>query len=155
DDFEPLYNIAKESFVEEIETEDLGLCPKCSSPLIKKNGKYGPFIACSNFPKCKYIVPSERPPLVIPENAPLCPQCHKGHIIVKKGPRNTFKACSNYPECKYIVPSNKAKLVIPENAPLCPTCKTGHLIKRTVKGSSFMACSNFPKCKHKEKIKEV
>ncbi len=74
------------------------VCDKCSSPMKVKVGKYGPFLACSAFPKCKNIKniddDEESGPAVT------CPVCHDGQIVKKFSKRGVFYACNNYPKCK-------------------------------------------------------
>ena len=71
-------------------------CPECGHPLVIRNGRYGEFVACSNFPKCRYIKPSERVKKVITK----CLNCD-GQIIEKLTRRGKlFYGCDNYPECK-------------------------------------------------------
>jgi DNA topoisomerase-1 len=76
-------------------------CPKCGGPLVLKNGKYGKFWACKDYPKCKGIVP-----LLLVEK---CPEC--GHPLVERRSKwgKKFTGCSNYPECKYIKKEYKKK----------------------------------------------
>jgi len=74
--------------------EELGLCPDCGMPLVKRNGKYGEFLACSGYPKCKYIKSLD---LVGTD----CPTCGVGKLIKRTGAFGQFYACSNYPACKY------------------------------------------------------
>lgn len=71
-------------------------CPQCGSPLVIRKGKYGEFVACSNYPKCKYIKTSERQITEVCD----CPKCD-GKIIEKKSKRGKiFYGCNNYPKCK-------------------------------------------------------
>lgn len=71
-------------------------CDKCGSEMKIKNGKYGPFLACSGYPKCKNIknISTSGAPAVT------CPVCEKGEIVKKISKRGVFYACSNYPQCK-------------------------------------------------------
>ncbi|KQC08273.1 MAG: DNA topoisomerase I [Candidatus Cloacimonas sp. SDB] len=70
-------------------------CPKCNHNLIVKSGRYGKFLACSNYPKCKFTKP-----LTLGIK---CPECNTGEIVEKKNKKGkTFYSCSNYPECKFI-----------------------------------------------------
>ena len=86
--------------MEKKKAEEVGeLCPNCSSPLVKRHGKYGDFIACSNYPTCKYIKKEEKE---VVEKKPLlvCPNCG-GNIIEKTTRRGkTFYGCDNFPKCK-------------------------------------------------------
>src|SRR3989339_524278 len=69
-------------------------CPNCDSPLVAKISKYGPFMACSNYPKCKFILNTNG--TGIP-----CPQCQEGEITRKRSRRGIFYACNQYPKCKF------------------------------------------------------
>ena len=72
-------------------------CPECGNPLVKRKGKYGEFVACSNFPECKYIKPTEKEIKEICK----CPNCDEGMIIEKRSKRGkVFYGCNNYPDCK-------------------------------------------------------
>ena len=96
-EFEPM---VKEAFdnMEKKEAEKVGeSCPECGSDLVIKSGKYGKFIACSNYPKCKYIKKEEKQVVEIG----ICPECG-GKVIEKKTRRGKiFYGCNNYPKCKY------------------------------------------------------
>lgn len=120
-------------------------CPLCGSELVKKNSRYGEFVGCSAFPKCRYIKKDE------PENTEDLGVCEKcGKPMVKKMSRNgAFLACSGYPECKNAKPLNlsakestpKAIIDIP-----CPLCG-GEIIQRMGRFGVFYSCANYPKCK--------
>lgn len=79
------------------EAEETGeMCPNCSNPLVIRKGKYGEFVACSNFPECKYIKQNPKEELVICD----CPNCD-GSIVQKRSKRGkVFYGCNNYPKCK-------------------------------------------------------
>ncbi|PUD22081.1 type I DNA topoisomerase [Helicobacter pylori] len=118
-------------------------CPKCGGELVKKNSRYGEFIACNNYPKCKYVKQTEN--ASDGTNQELCEKC--GGEMVQKFSRNgAFLACSNYPECK-----NTKSLKNTPNANeiiegvKCPECGGDIALKRSRKGS-FYGCNNYPKC---------
>ncbi len=118
-------------------------CPKCGGELVKKNSRYGEFIACNNYPKCKYIKQTEN--ASDGTNQELCEKC--GGEMVQKFSRNgAFLACNNYPECK-----NTKSLKNTPNAKetiegvKCPECGGDIALKRSRKGS-FYGCNNYPKC---------
>ena len=77
------------------EVEDLGTCPKCGKPLVRRSSKYGSFIACSGYPECKYILPPTQ------KEGKECPMCHKGKLVLRNSKFGKFYACSCYPKCKY------------------------------------------------------
>ncbi|GAA7728993.1 type I DNA topoisomerase [Helicobacter pylori] len=119
-------------------------CPKCGGELVKKNSRYGEFIACNNYPKCKYVKQTENANDGAKQE--LCEKC--GGEMVQKFSRNgAFLACNNYPECK------NTKLL--KNTPnaneiiegvKCPECGGDIALKRSRKGS-FYGCNNYPKCR--------
>ena len=94
--FEPLVEDAFKN-MEKKEAEQTGeSCPNCGSPLVIRNGKFGEFIACSNYPECKFIKKEESPIVEICN----CPNCD-GKIIEKKTKKGKiFYGCNNYPKCK-------------------------------------------------------
>ncbi len=119
-------------------------CPKCGGELVKKNSRYGEFIACNNYPKCKYVKQTEN--ANDGANQELCEKC--GGEMVQKFSRNgAFLACNNYPECK-----NTKSLKNTPNANeiiegvKCPECGGDIALKRSKK-SSFYGCNNYPKCR--------
>ena len=110
-EFEPLVEHAFKS-MEKKEAEQVGEdCPMCGNPLVKRRGKYGEFVACSNYPTCKYIKKEEKQVVKILD----CPNCD-GSIVEKKTKRGKiFYGCSNYPTCKFATwdkPINE----------FCPSC---------------------------------
>ncbi|WP_100958763.1 type I DNA topoisomerase [Helicobacter pylori] len=118
-------------------------CPKCGGELVKKNSRYGEFIACNNYPKCKYVKQTENANDGAKQE--LCEKC--GGEMVQKFSRNgAFLACNNYPECK-----NTKSLKNTPNANeiiegvKCPECGGDIALKRSKKGS-FYGCNNYPKC---------
>ncbi len=119
-------------------------CPKCGGELVKKNSRYGEFIACNNYPKCKYVKQTENTNDGAKQE--LCEKC--GGEMVQKFSRNgAFLACNNYPECK-----NTKSLKNTPNANeiiegvKCPECGGDIALKRSRKGS-FYGCNNYPKCR--------
>ena len=95
-EFEPA---VKEAFdkLPKKEAEETGeMCPECGHPLVIRKGKYGEFVACSNFPACKYIKQEPKEETIICD----CPNCD-GKITEKKTRRGKiFYGCNNYPKCK-------------------------------------------------------
>ncbi|UOR27747.1 type I DNA topoisomerase [Helicobacter pylori] len=119
-------------------------CPKCGGELVKKNGRYGEFIACNNYPKCKYVKQTENTNDGAKQES--CEKC--GGEMVQKFSRNgAFLACNNYPECK-----NTKSLKNTPNANeiiegvKCPECGGDIALKKSKKGS-FYGCNNYPKCR--------
>ena len=72
-------------------------CPECSSPLVFKLGKFGKFIACSNFPDCRYTNTIQKKVGVV------CPKCKKHEILEKKSKKGKlFYGCEGFPECDFV-----------------------------------------------------
>ena len=111
-------------------------CPTCGKNLRQVIGKFGPFIACSGYPECKYI---HR------EIAKFkCPEDKKGEIVKRRWRGGTMWGCSNYPKCKFAIFGD-----IEEKK--CPKCKAPYLLKKFEKdGSTTLACNN-KKCDYKKK----
>ena len=80
---------------------DYGTCPNCGADLVKKSGRYGDFLSCSNFPKCKFSMDFKEENIGINlDNITDCPNC--GAPLVKKHGRNgDFLSCSNFPKCRF------------------------------------------------------
>ncbi len=99
--FEPTLDKAKSDMptvvIEKPEPQPTGEeCPECGHELVLRQGRYGPFVGCSNFPKCRYIKKEE------PEKTgEKCPECGQD-LVIRKGRRGPFVGCSGYPQCRYI-----------------------------------------------------
>jgi DNA topoisomerase-1 len=95
------------------------MCPKCGTgKLVEREGKYGKFIACNNYPKCRYIKKDEAAEAEREKAADTgvqCPECKAGTMIEKRGRYGIFYGCSNYPKCKNITKSKPT-------GKLCPVC---------------------------------
>ncbi|WRD61788.1 type I DNA topoisomerase [Helicobacter pylori] len=119
-------------------------CPKCGGELVKKNSRYGEFIACNNYPKCKYVKQTENANDGSKQES--CEKC--GGEMVQKFSRNgAFLACNNYPECK----NTKSLKNTPNTNEIiegvkCPECGGDIALKKSKKGS-FYGCNNYPKCR--------
>ena len=97
-DFEPKVEIAFKEMEKKAPVETGELCPKCNSPLVIKQSKYGKFVACSNYPDCKYIKPNENKKEVV--EIMNCPHCD-GKIVEKTTRKGKiFYGCNHYPKCK-------------------------------------------------------
>jgi DNA topoisomerase-1 len=70
-------------------------CPECGAALVRREGRFGPFIGCSAYPKCKYTRQ------VVAQSAGVCPECG-GQLVTKKGRFGPFVGCANYPRCTYV-----------------------------------------------------
>jgi len=96
-EFEPSVEEALEKMPKKEAQQTGEMCPECGHPLVIRKGKYGEFVACSNFPECKYIKQEPKEETIICD----CPNCDEGKIIEKKSRRGKiFYGCNNYPKCK-------------------------------------------------------
>lgn len=123
----------------EIKDEPAGEdCEVCGSPMVIKMGRYGKFMACSNFPDCRNTK------AIIKTIGVTCPKCKDGDVVERKSKKNRlFYGCSNYPECDFI---SWDKPVGRD----CPKCN--HYLMEHKKGrSSQVICSN---CDYKEEVQK-
>ena len=115
-------------------------CPLCGQELVKRNGRFGEFVGCSGYPKCKYIKKEEK----AQEDFGNCEKC--GKPMVKKYSRNgEFLACSGYPECKNTQSLQNEKVNVILEGVKCPK-DGGDIIERKGKRGKFYGCGNYPKC---------
>ena len=122
-------------------------CPKCGeSELLLRSGRFGNFIACSGFPKCKYTEQCDADGNKVEEKKELseekCDKCGK-EMVVKNGRNGQFLACSDYPDCK----NTKSINVEEKNSDTpCPDCGGTISLKNSRRGP-FWGCNNYPECK--------
>ena len=120
-DFEPKVELAFKNMEKKKPKETGELCPNCGSPLVIKRSRYGEFIACSNYPTCKYIKNNEEEKEK--KEVMECPKCD-GKIIEKRTKRGKiFYGCSNYPKCDFASWDKPIK-------EKCPTCGGTLTIKK-------------------------
>lgn len=106
-------------------------CPQCGNILMERTGRYGEFIACSDYPKCKFSKPKT--------TGITCPECNQGEITQRRSKQGKiFYSCNRYPDCKFI--SNDKPLPIP-----CPQCDNPFIYEKYSKAKgNYKQC---PKCK--------
>lgn len=122
------------------------ICDKCGSKMVYKNGRFGRFLACPNFPECKNTKALDKdgkPAQAEEKKQELagfkCEICG-GEMVVRNGRYGTFYACANYPKCKF----TKQKVV--ELDASCPKCSS-KIVARHGKGNTlFYSCEKYPKC---------
>lgn len=128
-EFEPKVEDAFKE-MKKTEPEETGeKCPNCGSNLVIKRSKYGKFVACSNYPECKYIK-NDKPERQVVEIMD-CPKCN-GKVVEKKTKRGKiFYGCNNYPKCDYaswdkpsieLCPNCHTNLVEKNDGLVCPNC---------------------------------
>jgi len=113
-------------------------CPDCGANLAERWGRFGKFIACSTYPKCKYI--KREKAKMLDEK---CPQCGKP-LVERNGRFGPFTACSGYPECRYIKREAAGPDLKPGDA--CPQCGKPLAEKRGRFGP-FVGCTGYPDCR--------
>lgn len=172
-DFYPGFDSSlKKAMQESIETSDVA-CEKCGANMVVRVGKYGKFLACPNYPKCKNIKPLEQERQLSDEK---CEKCG-ADMEYRMGRYGKYLACTNYPNCSNIkVPGEEKSGVICEcggemvlrdgrfgkylhcpacrtNRPYveavgkCPECGGDVVRKFTKRKKPFYSCSNYPQCK--------
>ncbi|OIK13953.1 DNA topoisomerase I [Bacillus sp. MUM 116] len=119
----------------EIKDEPAGEdCENCGSPMVFKMGRYGKFMACSNFPDCRNTKP------IVKEIGVTCPNCKEGSIIERKSKKKRlFYGCNRFPECDFISWDKP----LPRN---CPKCDS-YLVEKKLKKGVQVQC---PNCDYKE-----
>ena len=111
EEFEPKVKDAFSNMEKKPAEETGESCPQCGNPLVVKRSKYGTFVACSNYPECKYIQNNKEESKEITD----CPTCG-GKIIEKKTKRGkVFYGCNNYPKCDFATWDKP-------NGEICPNC---------------------------------
>lgn len=109
-------------------------CPECNSPLVFKLGKFGKFIACSNFPDCRYTNTIQKKVGVA------CPKCHKHDVLEKKSKKGkVFYGCEGFPKCDFVAWDKPVSRQ-------CPKCNN-----ILFEGKKGVYCGN---CDYKEEIKK-
>ncbi|MCX6807787.1 MAG: type I DNA topoisomerase [Patescibacteria group bacterium] len=146
--YKPFHSLVKEktSTIDKSVVTNLGdtdeKCPECNKPLQIKLGKFGKFLSCTGFPKCKFGKPLDGKDHAEQEiSDEKCAKCGLP-MLIKSGRFGSFLACSGYPKCKNTKPITKGTGI------KCLKCKKGEIVeKRSRFGKIFYACDNYPDCK--------
>jgi len=119
-------------------------CPDCGHKLAMKSGRFGKFIGCSNYPKCKHIESLQKPA----ETGVECPECHQGKILKRRSRKGKiFYSCSRYPDCTYALWNEPV-------AQSCPKCAWPLMtIKQTKKRGTELVCPR-ETCKFSKPMEE-
>jgi len=124
------------------------VCTNDGQPMVLKKGRFGPFLACSNYPDCKVtkrLVRGAEGKLQVEQLQPIdeaCPDCGKP-LMWRRGRFGPFVACSDYPNCKYIKKKEAKEIGL-----ACPECGQGQVVERKGRwGRSFFGCKRYPECK--------
>lgn len=120
-------------------------CPKCGEELLLRSGRFGEFIACSAYPKCKYteqVEGEKKETSSVESSGEICEKCGK-EMVLKSGRNGQFLACSGYPECKN---TKSISVETKVSATPCPECGGEISLKNSRRGP-FWGCAGYPKCK--------
>ncbi len=137
-----------------VEQTDI-ICDKCGSRMIVKNGRFGKFAACPNYPKCRNTKPltASKPETVQEEEKTesaeqkkiivadfKCEKCG-GDMVLRNGKFGSFYACINYPTCKFTKQRTK-DIGVP-----CPECGSKIVVRYSRNKTMFYGCERYPECK--------
>ena len=116
------------------------VCGKCGHFMIRRIGKFGKYLACSNYPECQNII-SEGSEEV---SAVRCPKCGE-HMVFKSGKFGKFLACPSYPSCRTTMsmPTDEMPKLIGK----CPDCGAAMTIRKSKRGKTYYSCAGYPDCK--------
>jgi len=155
EDFSKELSVAEEKLGDieiEVPVEETDIiCDKCGSKMIVKNGRFGKFAACPNYPRCRNTKPlTESKPQIEeveekaekkqPEIAEFkCEKCG-GDMVLRTGKFGSFYACSNYPRCKFTKQKIK-NIDVP-----CPECGSKIVVRYSRSHTAFYGCERYPEC---------
>jgi len=121
------------------------ICDKCGSVMIVKNGRFGKFAACPNYPECKNTKPLDstgKPKTEAPDPTPtglICELCG-GALVLRNGRYGSFYACENFPKCKF------TKQITKDTGVACPKCSAKIVTKHGKNNTFFYSCERYPEC---------
>ncbi len=138
---------SEKSYVTVLKVEESDItCDQCGAKMVYKNGKFGKFLACPNYPACKNTKAVDKEGKVVEAVQPKkeyagfkCELCG-GEMIVRRGKFGSFYACENYPTCKF----TKQKFSIIEAK--CPKCDSKVFARHGRSNSLFFSCEKYPEC---------
>ena len=156
----------KKKKVEAIPTDEI--CENCGAGMVIKFGRFGQFIACSNYPECRTTREIAKPAVATAaagngvaktnaageagsaegEEVEVCELCGKP-MALKRGRFGQFLGCTGYPDCRNIRKIDRKGVVAAAPVPLDETCPLdgAHLVRRQGRFGEFVSCSNYPTCK--------
>jgi DNA topoisomerase-1 len=122
------------------------LCEKCGSRMVYKNGRFGRFLACPNYPECRNTkaigkdgAPLDKAKTTVVTADFKCELCG-GDMVIRQGKFGSFYACANYPSCKF-TKQKTTDIGLP-----CPICGSKIIIKYGRGGRMFYSCDRYPEC---------
>jgi DNA topoisomerase-1 len=128
-------------------------CPNCGRPMLKRQGKRGPFLGCSGYnqePRCTTILNLDAQGNPLPLGRPTEHRCERcgSPLILREGPRGPFLGCSSYPKCRYLVEADAQgnPLQPLDTGITCEKCGRPMSVRRGPRGP-FLGCSGYPECR--------
>ena len=115
-------------------------CAKCGNLMIRRMGKFGKYLACSNYPECHNIISESKEEI----SSVRCPKCGE-NMVYKSGKFGRFLACPSYPDCKSTMsmPSDEELKL----AGKCPECGSAMSVRKSKRGKVYYSCIGYPDCK--------
>ncbi len=139
-DFYPGFekNLRKASTYGDQQTQEI--CGKCGHFMLRRVGKFGKYLACSNYPDCQNIISESKEEI----SAVRCPKCGE-NMVVKSGKFGKFLACPSYPDCRSTtsMPTDEQ----PKLAGKCPECGAAMTVRKSKRGKVYYSCLDYPDCK--------
>ncbi len=128
---------AASSYGDELTQE---VCGKCGHFMLRRMGKFGKYLACSNYPECQNIISEGTEEL----SGVRCPKCGE-QMVVKSGKFGKFLACPRYPDCKstMIMPTDEQPKLVGK----CPECGAAMTVRKSKRGKTYYSCLGYPDCK--------
>ncbi len=116
------------------------VCGKCGHFMLRRTGKFGKYLACSNYPECQNIISESEEEV----SGVRCPKCGE-HMVVKSGKFGKFLACPRYPDCKstMVMPTDEAPKLVGK----CPECGAAMTVRKSKRGKTYYSCLGYPDCK--------
>ena len=116
------------------------VCGKCGHFMLRRMGRFGKYLACSNYPECRNIISEGKEEI----SAVRCAKCGQ-NMVVKSGKFGKFLACPSYPECQSTtsMPTGEE----PKLAGKCPECGAAMTVRKSKKGKVYYSCIGYPDCK--------
>ena len=116
------------------------VCGKCGHFMLRRMGKFGKYLACSNYPECQNIISESEQEI----SSVRCPKCGE-NMVVKSGKFGKFLACPSYPDCRSTasMPTDEEPKLVGK----CPECGSAMTVRKSKKGKVYYSCLGYPDCK--------
>jgi DNA topoisomerase I len=127
------------------------VCQVCGSPMLKRWGRFGEFLACERYPECRYTRDLSPQQAALPVVSEPCPVCGRP-MTLRRGRWGVFLACTGYPECKTTrrIKVENGTIEVHRDVPLeetCPLCQKP-LARKTGRFGEYIGCTGYPACRY-------